>query len=187
MQKVKRNVQTVVEKAPREFKFLIGPTRWVASQRELKLHWMQPGGGSAQYSSMALGWREQMREEGMTHHVGVLVASELHQRWTVPPLPGSGAVLASTTLMFSHLHAASTVLPHAHPAARRDVFLVAVSGGRSGSAVQGKTVRRWRTCLSSHCRCRNVFISSTLEERRFGAQAVRSSLTLLFLRPFRHS
>lgn len=74
----------------------------------------------------------------MTHRVGVLVASELHQRRAVLPLPGSGGALASTTLAFSRLRAAATVLPRAHPAARRDVFLVAVSCGGGGSAVAGK-------------------------------------------------
>lgn len=98
---------------------------------------------------MALGWREKMREGAMTHRVGVLVASQLHQRRTVLPLPGSGGALASTTLAFLRLRATTTVLPRAHPAGRRDVLLVAVSCGRSGSAVAGNTVRKWKTCLSS--------------------------------------
>lgn len=85
-----------------------------------------------------------MREGVMTHRVGVLVASELHQRRAVPPLPGSGGALASTTLTFLRLHAAAAaaVLPRADPAAGRDVFLVAVSCGGGGSAVAGKTVRK---------------------------------------------
>lgn len=74
----------------------------------------------------------------MTHRVGVLVASELHQRRALLPLPGSGGALAPTTLAFSRLRAAAAVLSRAHPAARRDVFLVAVSCGGGGSAVAGK-------------------------------------------------
>lgn len=76
----------------------------------------------------------------MTHRVGVLVASELHQRWALLPLPWSRGVLALTTLAFLRLHAA--VLPGARPAARRDVLLVAVSCGGGGSAVAGKMVRK---------------------------------------------
>lgn len=74
----------------------------------------------------------------MTHRVGVLVASELQQRRAVLPLPGSGGAFASTTLAFPRLRGAAAVLPRAHPAARRDVFLVAVSCGRGGSAVAGE-------------------------------------------------
>lgn len=77
----------------------------------------------------------------MTHRVGVLVASELHQRRAVPPLSGSGGALAPTTLVFPLLHAAA-VLRRADPAARGDVFLVAVSCGGGGSAVAGKMVRK---------------------------------------------
>lgn len=105
---------------------------------------------------MALGWREKRREGAMTHRVGVLVGRELHQRRAVHPLLRSGGVLAWTTLAFVRLHAAA-VLPPARTAAKRDVLLVAVSCGRRGSAVAGKMVRKWKTCLSSHRR--TVFIS----------------------------
>lgn len=47
----------------------------------------------------------------MTHCVGVLVVSELHQCGAVLPLPGFGGALTVTTLASVRLHAA--VLPHA--------------------------------------------------------------------------
>lgn len=172
-------------KGTKEVWFLVGESP--ASKRKAKLNATRRRNRSQLLT--APGWREKMREGAMTHRVGVLVASELHQRRAVPPLPGSGGALASTTLTFLRLHAAAAaaVLPRADPAAGRDVFLVAVSCGGGGSAVAGKTVRKWETCLSSRCPCCTVFISSTLEEKLFGAQAMRSSLALLFLLPFPRS
>lgn len=104
----------------------------------------------------------------MTHCVGVLVVSELQQCGAVLPLPGFLGALTVTTLASVCLHAA--VLPHAAraaPTAWWDVFLVTVSCDGGGSVLREKTVRKWKTCLSSHSLCCTrwpVFISLTLDE-----------------------
>lgn len=75
----------------------------------------------------------------MTHCVGVLVVSELHQCGAAFPLPGFGGALTVTTLASVRLHAA--VLPHAARAAATawwDVFLVTASCDGGGSVIREK-------------------------------------------------
>lgn len=140
VKKSQKKTQAAVEKALKKCdSWSVGHGESPASERKVKLNATRSRNRSQLLT--APGQREKMREGAMTHRVGVLVASELHQCRAVPPLPGSGGALASTTLAFPRLHAAA-VLPRADPAAGRDVFLVAVSCGRGGSAVAGKTVRK---------------------------------------------
>lgn len=58
--------------------------------------------------------KEETRRKGvMTHCVGVLVVSELHQSWAVFRLPGFGGPLSVTTLASLCVEAAARVLTHA--------------------------------------------------------------------------
>lgn len=84
-----------------------------------------------------------MRRGGvMTHCVGVLVVSELHQCRAVLRPPGLRGPLGATTLASLRVHAAARVLPHAAraapaaPTARWDVLLVGVCSDGRGSVLR---------------------------------------------------
>lgn len=84
-----------------------------------------------------------MRRGGvMTHCVGVLVVSELHQCRAVLRPPGLRGPLGVTTLASLRVHAAARVLPHAAraapatPTAGWDVLLVGVCSDGRGSVLR---------------------------------------------------
>lgn len=80
----------------------------------------------------------------MTHCVGVLVVSELHQCRAVFRLSGFVGLLSLTALASLWVHAAARVLPHAGraaPTTRWDVLLVGVCSDGCSSVLRQK--RKW--------------------------------------------
>lgn len=96
-----------------------------------------------------------MRRGGvMTHCVGVLVVSELHQCRAVFRPPGLRGPLGATTRASLRVQAAACVLPHAAraaPATRWDVLLVGVCSDGCCSVLRQTriTVRKRDICLPS--------------------------------------
>lgn len=89
-------------------------------------------------------WQKQlMRNAVMTHCVGVLVVSELHQCGAVLRLPGFGGPPSALASLWACVATADRVLPRAARIARRDVLLISVCSGGGGSAPKQKTVRKW--------------------------------------------